>query len=276
MKKYGSHISFTKTNNYLIGAVEETLANKATAMMIYLGGPQSSIRVKTSEYKINEYKTKYSSIIKPEDIIIHAPYIVNPASISKGEFAVKFLIEEIQRMNSFGAKYLVLHPGAFTEFTKDDSIKELIKNLKLIIEHTLGVEILLETMSGKGTEIGSTFEELKEIIEGVSSTRLGICFDTCHTWDAGYDIKNPREVINQLNSLELTNLIKVIHVNDSKNEKGSKKDRHENIGVGQIGTEAIKNFIEQPEFADTYQILETPYVNDKPIYDKEIQLLFGK
>lgn len=273
--KYGSHISFTKPD-YLVGAVEESLKNKANALMIYLGGPQSSLRVSTELYRTKEYIEKYSNIIKPEDIIIHAPYIVNPASLSKSAFAVEFLVAEIKRMNTFGAKYMVLHPGASTEFSKEDSINELVKNLKTIISKTKDVVILLETMSGKGTEIGSKFEELKEIIEKVSSERLGICLDTCHIWDAGYDISNPKKIISELKNLNILDKIKVLHVNDSKNELGSHKDRHENIDKGLIGLETIKNFIDQPEFDECPKILETPYVDDKPIYDKEIEMLFGK
>ena len=274
--KYGSHISFSKQNNYLVGAGKETLNNKANSMMIYLGGPHSSIRTSVENYNLEHYISEYSKDIPVKNIIVHAPYIVNPASISKGEFAVSFLIEEIERMNYIGAEYLVLHPGAYTDSIKEESINKLIDNLKSIISKTKNVVILLETMSGKGTEIGSNFEELSFIVKSVNSDRIGICLDTCHIWDAGYDLNDYESIIKKLKDLDLLRKIKVIHVNDSKNDLGSKKDRHENIGNGKIGFITIKKFIELPCFDDVFKILETPYVNDKPIYDKEIQMLFHK
>lgn len=274
MLKLGSHISF-KAPNYLPGAVEESLNNKANCMMIYLGAPQSSRRIDVEKYKLEEYVANYRDKIKPEDIVIHAPYIVNPASLDedKSKFAKEFLIKEIERMNYIGAKYLVLHPGAHTKFNRDETIKQLIKNLKEIISKTKDVEISIETMAGKGTEIGISFEELKEIVDGVNSDRISVCLDTCHVWDAGYDLNKADEVINKLKEFDLLKLINVIHVNDSKNPLGAAKDRHENIGEGYIGKDVIKSFIHRKEFKDAIMILETPWKDGKPIYDKEIEML---
>lgn len=274
--KYGSHISFSGNSKYLIGACEETIKNKANSMMIYLGGPQSSLRVSTDKYNLEEYKEKYTSMIKAEDIIVHAPYIINPSSLSKSDFAVEFLIQEISRMNFIGAKYLVLHPGSATDGTREQCLEQLVQSIKNVLENTKDVVILLETMSGKGNELGKTFSELKYVLEKVDSNRIGICVDTCHIWDAGYDLTKPHKIINELKNNNLLDKIKVIHVNDSKNPLGAHKDRHENIGKGFIGFEVIKNFIDLECFDDVYKILETPYVDDKPIYDKEIAMLFHK
>lgn len=272
MRKIGSHISF-KAPNYLIGAIEESINNKATALMIYLGAPQSSRRVDKEKYLLQEYKEKYKNIISPENIVIHAPYITNPANPQKQEFAVRFLIEEIERMNYIGAKHLVLHPGAHTKFSREESIKTLINSLKTIFEKTINVEISLEIMAGKGTEIGTTMEELKYIVEQVDNLRLNICLDTCHAWDAGYDVTNFTELITNLKKNNLFHLIKVIHINDSKNVKGAAKDRHENLGMGYIGLEPLKKIVNAKEFSDVIMILETPWVDGKPIYDKEIEML---
>ena len=189
MIKLGSHISF-KSPNYLIGAVEEAISYNSNTFMIYLGAPQNTMRSSVEKYMYKEYIEKYSKIIPPQDIIVHAPYIVNPSNPEKSNFAIKFLIEEIERMNYIGCKYLVLHPGASLKFEKEIAIKTLVNSLKQILSKTKNVEIVLETMSGKGSEIGSTLEELKTIISEVNDNRLGICLDTCHIWDAGYDIKN--------------------------------------------------------------------------------------
>jgi deoxyribonuclease-4 len=179
MIKLGSHIKF-KSPNYLIDSIEESIENKANTMMIYLGPPQSTIRANISKYKLEEYKEKYKNIIKPEDIIVHAPYITNLANPEKKNFACEFLIKEIERMNYIGAKYLIIHPGSHTKFTRKDSIKTLIESLKYIFINTKNVEILIETMSGKGTEIGAKFEEIKYIIDKVNNSRLNVCLDTCH------------------------------------------------------------------------------------------------
>ena len=275
MLKLGSHISF-KAPGYLPGAIQESLDNKANCLMIYLGAPQSSRRIDVEKYKREEYIEKYKDIISPENIVIHAPYIVNPASLDeqKRGFAIDFLIKEIERMNYIEAEHLVLHPGAHTKYGRQESIDILIKSLKEIFSKTKDVEISIETMSGKGTEVGITFEELQYIVKKVNNKRLNICLDTCHIWDAGYDLINkPDEIINKLKELDLLKLIKVIHVNDSKNVLGASKDRHENIGEGHIGYEAIKSFIHRKEFKDSIMILETPWKNGKPIYDKEIKML---
>ncbi|NQZ66246.1 MAG: deoxyribonuclease IV [Mycoplasmatales bacterium] len=272
MKKIGSHISF-KAPNYLVGAIEESLKNKATALMIYLGAPQSSRRVDKEKYKLDEYIEKYKNIIVPEDIVVHAPYITNPANPEKQEFTIDFLVQEIERMNYIGAKHLVLHPGAHTKFERSHAIETLIDSLNKIFERTSNVEISIETMAGKGTEIGKTLKELKYIVEKVKNPRLNICLDTCHIWDAGYDIKKLDEFIDELKKYDLKKLIKVIHVNDSKNPIGAAKDRHENIGKGFIGLDPLKKIVNSKEFEDAIMILETPWVNGTPIYDKEIEML---
>lgn len=272
MKKIGSHIGF-KAPNYLIEAVEESLKNDANAMMIYLGAPQSAKRIDVSKYKFKEYKKNYIEKIIPENIVVHAPYIVNPANPEKKDFANQFLIKEIERMNYIGCKHLVLHPGAHTKFSREESIKTLINSLKYIFSKTKNVEISIETMSGKGTEIGTKFEEIKNIVEKVNDSRLNVCLDTCHVWDFGYDIKNFEKLINDLKKNNLLKLIKVIHINDSKNPLGSSKDRHENIGKGFIGIKALKKIVNSKEFENAIKILETPWIDGKPIYDKEIKML---
>lgn len=273
MIKLGSHISF-KSPNYLIGAVEEAISYNSNTFMIYLGAPQNTMRSSVEKYMYKEYIEKYSKIIPPQDIIVHAPYIVNPSNPEKSNFAIKFLIEEIERMNYIGCKYLVLHPGASLKFEKEIAIKTLVNSLKRILSKTKNVEIVLETMSGKGSEIGSTLEELKTIISEVNDNRLGICLDTCHIWDAGYDIKNNLDnFISKLKELDLLKLVKVIHLNDSKNDLSSRKDRHENIGKGFITFKSLQNFLYHPAFKNINVILETPWVDGKPIYKNEIEQL---
>ena len=270
MLKLGSHTPFAKPD-YLKGSLDFSIANGANTMMIYLGAPQNSGRVDIEKYKLQEFQE--DGRIKAEDIVIHAPYIVNPASVEKHPFAIDFLIKDCERMNYIGAKYMVLHPGAHTKFTREEAITTLVKSLKEIFAKTKDVEILLETMAGKGTEVGTTFEEMKQILDLVDDDRLGICLDTCHVWEAGYDIKNFDGFIKELKKNELLDKIKVLHINDSKNELGAHKDRHENIGKGNIGTDALKKIIHCEEFEDVIKVLETPYVDKKPIYKEEIALL---
>lgn len=275
MIKLGSHISF-KAPRYLLSAVEESLKNKANVMMIYLGAPQTTKRVDVSKYNVEEYNLVYKDIISPEDIIIHAPYITNPASPLKWDFAVNFLIDEIKRMNHFGAKYLVLHPGASTTFTQKEALETLINSLKIILSNTKDVVICLETMSGKGTEIGFTYQQIIYLIESVNSPRIAACLDTCHVWDAGYNIQNYEEFKKELKESGLLKYIKVIHLNDSKNNISSHKDRHENIGKGMIGFESLYKVVHDPDFDNIPIILETPWTETGPIYDEEIKMLLKK
>ncbi|EFF41695.1 deoxyribonuclease IV [Mycoplasmopsis alligatoris] len=275
MIKLGSHISFTSPR-YLIGAVEESLENKANVMMIYLGAPQNTKRVDVEQYNINQYNTFYKDKIKPEDIIIHAPYIVNPANPTKWVFSANFLIDEIKRMNSFGAKYLVLHPGAFTIFDTQNALKTLAKSLKYIFSKTKDVVICLETMSGKGTEIGITYEQIMYLINELKTDRLAACLDTCHVWDAGYNIQKYDQFKKELKESGLLEHIKVIHLNDSKNPLSSHRDRHENIGKGHIGFESLQKVVFDSDFDNIPIILETPWVDNKPIYKEEIALLLNK
>ena len=273
----GSFISF-KSPKYLIGAIEETLKNQATALMIYLGAPQTTKRSDPAKWQLEEFKKNWNNFIKPDHFIVHAPYIVNLANFEKAKFAIDFLTKEIQMMNLIGAKYLVLHPGAFLKQDQEETLKFLAKNLKKILNQTEDVTIALETMAGKGSEIGTNLEQLKLLIDLVDDPRIGICLDTCHMWDAGYDLKTDFEendgqnLINLLINLNLMDRVKVIHLNDSKNPIGSKKDRHENIGKGHIGLKALKNIVHHRAFAHVAKILETPY-EEEDIYQKEIALL---
>ncbi|PZV99921.1 deoxyribonuclease IV [Metamycoplasma auris] len=275
MIKIGSHISFSKPN-YLEKAAQESIENNANCMMIYLGAPQTTLRVPKENYHLEQYKNLYSKKISPQDIIVHAPYIVNPSNPEKSQFAINFLVSEIKRMNYIGAKYLVLHPGSHTTFTIEEAKNTLIESLKKILAQTNDVIIALETMAGNGSNYCNSFEILKEIIEKVDSKRICICLDTCHIWDAGYNIKNYEQFKSYLKEKDFLKYIKVIHLNDSKNELNSKKDRHANIGQGYIGLESLKKFVFDPDFDNIPIILETPYINNKPPYKEEISLLLDK
>lgn len=275
MIKLGSHISF-KSPNYLVGAVEESLANKANCMMIYLGAPQTTKRVNPEKYLIDKYNQFFKEFIKPEDIIVHAPYITNAANPEKYKFAVDFLIKEIERMNLIGAKYLVLHPGSYTTFDPKTSLDTLVSSLKYIISKTKDVVICIETMSGKGSEIGINYEQIMYLIENVNDDRVQVCLDTCHVWDAGYNLQDYDNFKNELKNSGVYKYIKVIHLNDSKNDLNSHKDRHENIGKGKIGFDTLQKIVHDPDFDNIPIILETPWVDNKPIYDQEIKKLLNK
>lgn len=275
MLKIGSHVSF-KSPGYLRDSVNESINNRANTMMIYLGPPQSTKRIDFSKLEIDK---DLFNLIPSKDIVVHAPYIVNLANFEKSEFGKEFIINEIKRMNLINSKYLVLHPGATLKQDPILSRRHLAKNIISILEQTEDVEIILETMSGKGTEIGSKLEEIKEIIDLVNSERVGLCLDTCHMWDAGYDLKTDFEendgksLFAKLESLNLMSRVKVIHLNDSKNELSSHKDRHANIGKGMIGAKALINFALHPKFDNIPTILETPYIDHVPPYKEEIELI---
>ncbi|WBP84222.1 deoxyribonuclease IV [Mycoplasmopsis edwardii] len=275
MIKLGSHISFKKPG-YLPEAVQESIDNGANTMMIYLGAPQSTQRVPVENYRLQEYLEKYAQHIPQEDIIVHAPYVINPANPDKADYSNNFLIQEIKRMNYVGAKYLVLHPGASTTFETQEALDQLVDSLKFILEQTKDVVICIETMAGKGTEIGINFEQIKFILDWVKSDRLAVCLDTCHLWDAGYDLQEYEEFKKELVKYNLLKDVKVIHLNDSKHEVFSRKDRHANIGQGTIGLETLRKFVHDKDFDNIPIILETPWVDDKPIYKEEIKMLLNK
>ncbi|MGZ9762413.1 deoxyribonuclease IV [Mycoplasma sp. 394] len=275
MIKLGSHISF-KAPHYLPGAVKESQENGANTMMVYLGAPQTTKRVDVEKYKLQEYEENWANVIPKEDIIVHAPYVINPASPSKHAFSNDFLIAEIKRMNYLGLKWLVLHPGSYTEFEPQEALDQLVDSLKYILENTKDVVICIETMAGKGTEIGINFEQIRFILDWVDSERVQVCLDTCHMWDSGYDLQDYENFKNELKRWNLLERTKVIHLNDSKHEIFSRKDRHANIGKGTIGTETLKKFVHDPDFDNIPIILETPWADDGPIYKDEIALLLSK
>jgi deoxyribonuclease-4 len=253
--------------------------------MIYTGAPQNTKRRPTDEMLIEEGRILMEeNNISPENVVVHAPYIINLANETNHDFGVKFLTEEVQRTAVIGAKQIVLHPGARLKKTPDEAIELIAKGLNAVIENTkeLDVKIALETMAGKGTEVGRTFEELAKIIDLVEDKeRVSVCFDTCHTHDAGYDTKNDFDgVIEEFDRIVGKEYISVIHVNDSKNVKGAAKDRHENIGLGNIGFEALNHIVNHPDFVNVPKILETPYIpltedlttRDLPPYKEEIKM----
>jgi deoxyribonuclease-4 len=220
--------------------------------------------------------------LKLENVVVHAPYIMNLAnpSLEKREFGIDFLTEEIKRSAQMGATQIVLHPGSAVGSTREQAIIWIAEGVNKVIENTkdLNVKIALETMAGKGNEMGRTFNELKAIIDLVNNkSRISVCFDTCHVHDSGYDVKNNFEkVIKEFDETVGINYISVVHINDSKNEMGAKKDRHENLGYGHIGFDALINIIYYEKFKDIPKILETPYVNDNPPYKIEIEMIRNK
>lgn len=283
MLKIGSHVGMNGTK-MLLGSVEEALSYKANTFMAYTGAPQNTRRKDLSELRIEEAKAlmKEHGI---DEFIIHAPYIINLANTLKPEtyeIAVQFLRLELTRASAMGSHVLVLHPGAHVGAGPEAGIASIIKGLNEVLTDDTDCLIALETMAGKGTEIGRTFEELAAIYDGVTKKdRLRICFDTCHTHDSGYDIIQDFDgVIDHFDHLLGKDQIAVFHINDSKNPRGSKKDRHENLGKGQIGFDALNYIVHHPAFPTIPKILETPWVpidqdpkNTRAPYLEEIALL---
>ena len=232
--------------------------------MIYLGAPQNSFRQPLNVLKIPEFKqTLKENNIDINNVIVHGSYLINLANTIKKEtfnFSVKFLQEEIQRMQKIGLKTLILHPGSYLTATKEEGLTQIAQGLNSVLTENSEVKISLETMSGKGKELGTTFEQLKFIIDKVNfKEKIGVCWDTCHLYSAGYDIKNNLgQVIDEFDRIIGLEKLWVIHINDSLHKLGAKKDRHENIGYGQIGLLALKKIIHHQKLNGVVKLLETP------------------
>ena len=257
----GSHVSFNNTSQ-LVGSVKEALNYGENTFMFYTGAPQNT---KRSEIKdgltLEAYNIMKENNINLENVIVHAPYIVNLANGNNFDFSVSFLRQEVERCSLLGIKYMVLHPGSAVGQPLEEAIRNIYKGLNIILDNDYDVMILLETMAGKGSEVGKNFAELKEIIDNVKfKDKIGVCMDTCHISDAGYDVSNFDSVLDEFDSIIGLDKIKCIHINDSKNEKGSHKDRHENIGYGYIGFDKLINIIYNKRLENIPKILETPYV----------------
>ena len=274
----GSHVSMTSPD-YFLGSVKEALSYNASTFMFYTGAPQNSYRKPLEDCKILEARQLIKeSGIKEEHLVCHAPYIVNLANMSdmnKWIGAVDIIEREVKRCEAFGASILVLHPGAHMTFTINEALNNIAKAIDIIYDRNPDskVKIALETMSGKGSEVGITFEQIKTIINlSKHQDKLGVCMDTCHINDYGYNVFEADEVLKEFDEVIGLSRLLVIHINDSKNPRGAHKDRHENIGYGEIGFDALNRFVNHPLLVNIPKILETPYVNEKPPYKKEIEM----
>ena len=269
----GSHVHFGKEQ--LLGAAKEAISYGANAFMIYTGAPQNTSRSEINLDNLMKAKElmKQNNILM-DNIICHAPYIINLANkekIDSWNFSINFLIAEIKRCEKMGIKYLVLHPGSSVKHTKDEGIKNIIQALTIVVKNINNCTILLETMAGKGTECASSLEEINRIINGVNSNNIGVCIDTCHLNDSGYDIEKIDEYLDDFDKLIGIDKIKCVHLNDSKNVLGAHKDRHANIGFGTIGFEKLLYVLNHKKLKNVPKILETPYIN-KTDFEKELTL----
>ena len=281
----GAHVSF-KNDKQLLGCVQEALSYKANTFMFYTGAPQNTNRLGIKdELTLEAYNLMKENNIDLNNVIVHAPYIVNLANSKNFDFSVSFLINEVERCSLLGINKMVLHPGSAVEGNRDIAINNIIKGLNLILDNDYNVTICLETMAGKGNEIGKTFEEINRIIEEVKfKDKIGVCLDTCHINDAGYDISNFDKVLDEFDSIIGLDKLKCIHVNDSKNDVASHKDRHENIGYGYLGFDNLINIIYNKKIENIPKILETPYVTKTddskeriyPPYLFEIEMIRNK
>lgn len=282
----GSHVGFKQ--DQLLGSLKEALSYNANTFMFYTGAPQN-----TNRSVINNDFTKQSHLLMKENkidinnIVCHAPYIVNPATNDplKQEFAINFLTNELKRCEELGVNKIVVHPGSAVNETREEAINNIIYSINSILSNDINVTILLETMAGKGNEMGITTNELKIIIDNINNKdKIGVCLDTCHLNDAGYDLKEFDKYLDEFDKLIGINKIGCIHINDSKNEIGSHKDRHENIGIGKIGFDTLINIIYNEKLNNIPKILETPYIgeNDEdknrlyPPYKYEIDMIRNK
>lgn len=279
----GSHVGM-KGKEMFLGSVKEALSYGANTFMVYTGAPQNTRRKKIEELRIED-GTKLMKEHGMETFVVHAPYIINLANTTKPEtfeLAVEFLEVEVERTKAMGSHTLVLHPGSHVGAGVDKGIDRIIEGLNQVMYQDMSVHIALETMAGKGSEIGREFEELKRIYDGVKyPEKLRVCFDTCHVSDSGLDLSGEgfENVIDQFDKTIGKDQIAVFHINDSKNVIGAGKDRHENLGFGTIGFETLNHIVHHKDFEQVPKILETPYIKVEdskksyPPYKYEIEML---
>lgn len=279
----GSHVGMSGKDMFL-NSVKEALSYDANTFMVYTGAPQNTRRKAISELNIPAAK-ELMAASGIEQFIVHAPYIINLGNTIKPdiyELAVSFLRTELERTIAMGSHVLVLHPGSHVNGTPEDGMAQIIKGLNEVLTPDLDCVIALETMAGKGSELGRTFEQLAEIMDAVTyREKLRVCFDTCHVHDAGYDIVNDLDgVLEQFDRIIGKDQIALFHINDSKNVRGAHKDRHENIGAGEIGFDTLHRIVWHPDFLDIPKILETPWYKNPdnpkdvtPPYKEEIARL---
>lgn len=276
----GSHVKFN-SKGQLLESLNEALSYGSTTFMFYTGAPQNTIRSKISSEiteKAKEVMKEHN--MKIEDIIVHAPYIINLANDNddaKYNFSINFLIQEVKRCEEIGIKYLVLHPGSHVGLGIEKGIQNIIFALNKVNESNDSVIILLETMAGKGSEVGSNLDEIKEIIDGVTDkSKIGVCLDTCHLNDSGYDITDFDKILDEIDKKLGLSYLHCVHVNDSKNVRGARKDRHENIGYGMLGFDNLIKIIYNERLDNIPKILETPWYEDRPLYKEEIEMIKSK
>lgn len=275
----GSHVQFN-SKDQLLGSLNDALSYGANTFMFYTGAPQNTTRSEINdEITLKALEVMKENNIDYSKVVVHAPYIINLANNKEDEkydFSINFLKQEVKRCEKLGISCMVLHPGSHVGLGVDVGIDNISNALNIILENT-NVTILLETMAGKGTEIGRSFEELKRIIDKVNNKKnIGVCLDTCHLSDAGYDISKFDDLLDEFDKTIGLDYVKCIHVNDSKNPSGSHKDRHENIGFGYLGFDNLINIIYNPRLDDIPKILETPWVEGFPPYKYEIAMIKDK
>lgn len=278
----GSHVSM-KGKQMLLGAAEEAISYGSNTFMIYTGAPQNTRRKPIEEMNIDTGQALMTeNNLAVSDMVVHAPYIINLGNTIKKEnyaFAVEFMKEEIRRAEALGATQMTMHPGAHVGAGPDLAIEQIAQGLNDIFHEEQTLQIALETMAGKGTEIGRSFEELAQIIDKIKlQDKVSVTLDTCHAHDAGYQIRDDFDkVLDEFDRLIGLDKLKVIHVNDSKNVQGAGKDRHANVGFGEIGFESLNYIVHHPKLVSIPKILETPFVgedkkNKKAPYKHEIRM----
>lgn len=271
MFKIGCHLSSAKGYTHM---AKEAIGIGANTFQFFTRNPRGSKAKAIDEKDIAEF-LDFSRKNKLGAILAHAPYTLNPCSAEERtrEFAYEVMADDLMRMEYTPNNYYNFHPGSHVGQGIDAGIQLIAELLNGIMKPEQSTLILLETMSGKGSEVGGTFEEIKEIINRVSlPDKLGVCLDTCHVYDAGYDIVNNLDgVLQEFDRVIGLDRLYAIHLNDSKNSFASHKDRHEKIGQGSLGLEAVTRIINHPQLKHLPFYLETP--NEVEGYADEIKLL---
>ena len=273
----GCHVSMSGPDYYL-GSVKEALSYEANTFMFYTGAPQNTIRLPLERLKIAEGRALIKeSGLDENKIVVHAPYIINIANqlnVDNYEMGKRHLLNEIQRTYAFGPKILVLHPGSHVSTGEENGIDSIVKALNEVLDQdNTDVKIALETMAGKGSEMGTSFEQFKEIISKLNKPeRVGICLDTCHINDNDFDVSDIDSILDSFDKILGLDKLLVVHVNDTKNPRGAHKDRHENIGYGYLGFETLNKVVHHQRLQGIPMILETPYYEGNPPYKKEIEM----